>query len=288
MKRHLVIITGLSGSGKSTGARALEDNGFFVVDNLPLGMLPDFLEWTDHGYDKVAAVVDARSSEFLSGFSETLAQIRADGHRVDVVFFEASDQDLVRRYSETRRRHPLVQKEGIAAAIMHERSLMAELRQAATVILDSTGWTVHQLRRRVLTALLGQDSDDDRMQIQVISFGYRNGLPLEADLVLDVRFLDNPHFVDRLRPLSGLDREVSDFVLKQADCQILLEKLRDLLKFLFPRYHHEGKSSLTIAFGCTGGRHRSVALAESLRPYILGAGYAVEVLHRDIDKGQQT
>lgn len=284
MNRHLVIITGLSGSGKSTGARALEDNGFFVVDNLPLVMLTDFLEWTDHGYDRVAAVVDARSSEFLSGFRETLERIKADGHRVDVIYFEASDQDLVRRYSETRRRHPLVQKEGIAVAIQRERALMAELRQAATVILDTTGDNVHQLRRRVLAALLGPESAE-QMHVQVVSFGFRNGLPLEADLVFDVRFLDNPHFVDALRPLTGLDREVSDFVLKQADCQVLLEKLRDLLKFLLPRYRQEGKSSLTIAVGCTGGRHRSVALAETMRPYILGAGYAVEVIHRDLDKG---
>lgn len=283
MIRHLVIITGLSGSGKSTGARALEDQGFFVIDNLPLVMLADFLEHTDRGYDRVAAVVDARSSEFLSGFDEILARIRGEGHRVDVLYFEASDRDLVRRYSETRRRHPLVQAEGIGAAIVRERELMSELRRAATIILDSSGENVHQLRRRVLIALYGVDADTQQMKIQVVSFGFRNGLPLEADLVFDVRFLDNPHFVEELRPLSGLDSPVSAFVLRQQDSQVLLEKLADLLGFLLPRFQQEGKASLTIALGCTGGRHRSVALTQALRAHILGRGYPVEVLHRDID-----
>lgn len=284
MKRRLVIITGLSGSGKSTGASALEDSGFFVVDNLPLVMLPDFLERTDQGYQKVAAVVDARSCEFLCDFRQTLEKIKNQGHGVDVIFFEASDQDLVRRFSETRRRHPLVEKEGVLAAIKQERELMSELRQLATVVLDSSGGTVHQLRKRVLTAVFGPDAAAGKLQIQVLSFGYRNGLPLEADLVLDVRFLDNPHFVEKLRPLTGMDQAVSNFVLNQPDCQVFIEKLRDLLAFLVPRYDKEGKTGLTIAIGCTGGRHRSVALVENLRPYLLGTGYVVDVIHRDLDK----
>lgn len=283
MIRHLVVLTGLSGSGKSTGARALEDHGFFVVDNLPLVMLPDFLARTDRGHDRVAVVVDARSSEFLSGFDEILGRIRAEGHRVDVLYFEADDVDLVRRFSETRRRHPLVRAEGIGAAIKGERALMAGLRRAATVLLDTTGENVHQLRRRVLAALFGPDADAIPMKVQIISFGFRNGLPLEADLVFDVRFLDNPHFVDVLRPLSGLDQPVSEFVLCQEDSQVLLAKLGDLLDFLLPRYQQEGKASLTIALGCTGGRHRSVSLAKALHAQILGSGFAAELLHRDID-----
>lgn len=284
MKRRLVVITGLSGSGKSTGARALEDSGFFVVDNLPLVMLPDFLERTDQGYQKVAAVVDARSSEFLSDCRQILEQIKNHGHQVDVIFFEASDQDLVRRFSETRRRHPLVEQEGIAAAIKHERALMSDLRQLATVVLDSSGGTVHHLRKRVLSAVLGQDASAGKLQIRVVSFGFRNGLPMEADLVLDARFLENPHFVEKLRPLSGLDQAVSRFVLTQPDCQVFMEKLRDLLAFLVPRYNKEGKTSLTIAIGCTGGRHRSVSLVEDLQPYLLGTGYAVDLVHRDLEK----
>jgi UPF0042 nucleotide-binding protein len=257
MKRQLVVITGLSGSGKSTGARALEDAGFFVIDNLPLVMLPDFLSLTDHGFAKVATVVDARSSDFLGDCNEVLNRIKAEGHEVDVLFFEATDQDLVKRFSETRRRHPLVQKEGILSAIKREHEIMSELRSQATIILDSSGLT-----------------------------GFRNGLPLGADLVFDVRFLDNPHFVEELRPKTGLDADVSDYVLSQPDYKAFLLKLKDLLFFLLPRYSQEGKTSLTIAIGCTGGRHRSVAIAEDLGPYLLGTGCNVQVNHRDVGKGE--
>lgn len=284
MKRQLVVITGLSGSGKSTGARALEDAGFFVIDNLPLVMLPDFLSLTDHGYEKVATVVDARSSDFLGDCHEVLRSIKAEGHDVDVLFFEASDQDLVKRFSETRRRHPLVQKEGILAAIGREREVMSELRRLATIILDSSGLTVHQLRQRVLASVLGAEVHEGHLQVQVESFGFRNGLPLDVDLVFDVRFLDNPHFVPELRPKTGLDPDVSSFVLSQADYQAFLNKLKDLLFFLLPRYSQEGKTSLTIGIGCTGGRHRSVAIAEDLGPYLLGTGSIVQVNHRDIDR----
>lgn len=285
MSRHLVIITGLSGSGKSTAARSLEDAGFIVVDNLPLVLLPDFLALPHHEPQKVAVVVDARSPGFLSGSREILANLQALGYRVDVLFLEASDQDLIRRFSETRRRHPLARKEGVFEAVERERELMADLRQQATVLLDSTGMTVHQLRQRVLTVIFGPDEEAGRLQIQLQSFGFRNGLPLEADLVFDVRFLDNPHFVEQLRPLTGLDPDVSGFVLSQADYQQFSGKLVNLLFFLIPRYQAEGKNSLTIAIGCTGGRHRSVAVAEDLRPYLLGTGCTVVVTHRDIDKG---
>ncbi len=286
MKRRLVVITGLSGSGKSTAARALEDAGFFVIDNLPLVMLPDFLSLTDQGAAKVAVVVDARSSDFLGDCHQVLSRIRAQGHNVDVLFFEASDHDLVKRYSETRRRHPLVQIEGILPAIGREREIMSGLRRLATVILDSTGMTVHQLRQRVLALVLGAENHEGHLQLQVQSFGFRHGLPLSSDLVFDVRFLDNPHFIEALRPKTGLDREVSNFVLNQPDYKVFLDKLKGLLFFLLPRYRQEGKTSLTIAVGCTGGRHRSVAIAEDLAPHLLGAGFAVQVHHRDIDKGE--
>lgn len=284
MKRQLVVITGLSGSGKSTGARALEDAGFFVIDNLPLVMLPDFLSLTDHGYAKVATVVDARSSDFLGDCHEVLRRIKEQGHDVDVLFFEASDNDLVKRFSETRRRHPLVQKEGILAAIGREREIMSELRRLATIILDSSGLTVHQLRQRVLASVLGAEDHEGQLQVQVQSFGFRNGLPLDVDLVFDVRFLDNPHFIEELRPKTGLDAEVSNYVLSQTDYQTFLDKLKGLLFFLLPRYSQEGKTSLTIGIGCTGGRHRSVAIAEDLGPYLLGTGSVVQVNHRDINK----
>lgn len=284
MKRRLVVITGLSGSGKSTAARALEDAGFFVIDNLPLVMLPDFLALTGHDCKKVAAVVDARSAEFLGDCQAIVQAIKAKGHEVDVLFFDASDDALVKRFSETRRRHPLVQAEGILAAIGTERQIMADLRRLATVVLDSSGMTVHQLRQRVLAIVLGSEDHAGQLQLQVQSFAFRDGLPLSADLVFDVRFLDNPHFVEALRPLTGLDPAVSRFVLGQPDYKAFLDKLKGLLFFLLPRYRQEGKTSLTIAIGCTGGRHRSVAVAEDLGPYLLGAGFLVQVHHRDIDK----
>ena len=284
MKRRLVVITGLSGSGKSTAARALEDAGFFVIDNLPLVMLPDFLSITDFGNVNVAAVVDARSSDYLGDSHEVLDSIKAQGHDVDVLFFDASDPDLVKRFSETRRRHPLVQREGVLSAIGREREIMSDLRGEATIILDSSGMTVHQLRQRVLAVVLGSEDHEGQLHLQVQSFGFRHGLPLGADLVFDVRFLDNPHFVEALRPKTGLDRDVSNFVLSQPDYKIFLDKLKGLLFFLLPRYRQEGKTSLMIAIGCTGGRHRSVAVAEDLGPYLLGAGFVVQVHHRDMDK----
>jgi len=284
MKRRLVVITGLSGSGKSTAARALEDAGFFVIDNLPLIMLPDFLALTDHGNEKVAAVVDARSSDYLGDCQEVLSTIKAQGHVVDVLFFEASDHDLVKRFSETRRRHPLVKTTGILTAIGKEREIMSGLRSLATMIIDSTGLTVHQLRRRVLAVVLGADEHEGQLTLQVQSFGFRHGLPLGADLVFDVRFLENPHFIEALRPMTGLDPDVNSFVLSQPDYKTFLDKLKGLLFFLLPLYRQEGKTSLTIGIGCTGGRHRSVAVAEDLAPYLLGAGFLVQVQHRDINK----
>lgn len=285
MKRRLIIITGLSGSGKSTGARALEDAGCFVIDNLPLVMLPDFLALTGAGYDTVAAVVDARSSEFLGDCPAVLQRIESAGLDVDILFFEAADVDLVKRFSETRRRHPLVQKGGILAAIAKERELMSCLRKYATIVLDSSGLTVHQLRQRVLGAVLGIDEQQGQLQLQVQSFGFKNGLPIGADLIFDVRFLENPHFIEALRPQTGLDPDVSSFVLNQTDYQVFVGKLKDLLLFLVPCYQKEGKTSLTIGIGCTGGRHRSVAIAEDLGPYLLGTGCAVQIYHRDISEG---
>lgn len=282
MNRQLVIITGLSGSGKSTGARALEDAGFFVIDNLPLVMLRDFLSLTDHGYEKVAVVVDARSSDFLGESQNVIKHIKDEGYELDVLFFDASDHDLVNRFSETRRRHPLVAKEGILAAIAREREVTSELRRLATVVLDSTGMTVHQLRQRVLSAVLKTDAQESLLHLQVQSFGFKQGVPLGADLVFDVRFLDNPHFVEELRPKTGLDPEVSSFVLGQKNYKVFLDKLKDLLFFLLPLYRQEGKTGLSICIGCTGGRHRSVAVAEDLAPYLLGAGCSVQVNHRDI------
>jgi len=277
-----VIISGLSGSGKSTGARALEDAGFFVVDNLPLPLLPGFLTLTDRGYRHVAVVIDARGRDFLSDTQRILDDLRATGQVLEIIFFEATDAELMRRFSETRRRHPLVQQEGLAAAISRERELMAELKRSATAVIDSTGTNVHQLRQRTLSVVFGPEAGAGKLTIHLLSFGFRYGLPLEADLVFDVRFLDNPHFVPELRPLTGRDPAVSQFVLGQSDCQRYLERVKQLLFFQVPRCEQEGKSVLTVAVGCTGGRHRSVAVVEELRPYLLGTGCTVDVNHRDV------
>lgn len=281
MKRRLLIITGLSGSGKSTGARALEDAGFFVVDNLPLPLLPAFLAIVDRGYRHVAVVVDARGLDFLSEAQAILTDLQARGQALEIIFFEATDAELLRRFSETRRRHPLAQQEGIAAAILRERQLMAELKRAATVVVDSSNTNVHQLRQRVLSVVFGPEAASGNLTVHLLSFGFRYGLPLEADLVFDVRFLENPHFVPELKPLTGLDPAVSQFVLSQPDCQRYLLQLKQLLFFQIPRCQQEGKSTFTVAIGCTGGRHRSVAIVEELRPYLLGTGCVVEAGHRD-------
>ena len=285
MKRQLILITGMSGSGKTTAARALEDAGFFVVDNLPFVMLPDFLALTGPGYEKVATVVDVRSSDFLGDCNEVLQRVQTAEFDIKVLFFEATDADLVKRFSETRRRHPLTLNDGILAAIAQEREMIAGLRQISTIILDSSGLNVHQLRQRVISAVLGSGETQYQLQLNIQSFGFKNGLPLGADLIFDVRFLENPHFIEELRPKTGLDPDVSTFVLNQGDYRTFLDKLKDLLFFLLPRYVKEGKTTLTIGVGCTGGRHRSVAIAEDLRPYLLGTGSSVQVNHRDIDEG---
>jgi len=202
----------------------------------------------------------------------------------DTAGSEPVDQELVRRFSETRRRHPLVQQEGIAVAIRRERELLAGVKRAATVILDSSATNVHQLRQKVLTIVFGPEQASSRLAVHLVSFGYRYGLPVEADLVFDVRFLDNPHFVPELRPLTGRDPQVSQFVLSQPDCQEFLERVKELLYFQIPRCCQEGKCSLTIAVGCTGGRHRSVAIVEELRPYLFGTGCAIELAHRDVER----
>ncbi len=286
--KRLVILTGLSGSGKTTAARALEDEGFFVVDNLPIALLPRLLEMT--GQDapenaKVAIVLDVRNRTFLAGWDGILESVRAAGNDVEIYFFDASDEDLIRRYSETRRRHPLVQAEGVPAAIARERELLTGLRRAATAVFDSSGLTVHQLRRKVIAYAYGAETQPPSMVVRLQSFGYRYGIPADADLVLDVRFLPNPHFVPELKLLTGLDRAVSGYVLTQPACHDFLRYCRELLHFLLPHYQREGKSYLTIGIGCTGGHHRSVAIVEAMRSAMAGEGTTLEVIHRDIAKG---
>lgn len=284
---HLVIITGLSGSGKSTAAHALEDDGFFVVDNLPPALLPPFLALSaESGMEQrnLAVVIDARNRDFLAGFDLHLQNLVAAGHQVEIFFFEADEETLVRRYSETRRSHPLAAGGSVADGIAAERKLLLELRGVATRLIDSTGLTPHQLRAQILR-FVRNDSEAPPLQIVLQSFGFRYGLPAGSDLVIDIRFLPNPHFVAALRPLSGLDPAVSGYVLNQSDAREFLNRFESLLDFLLPQYQREGKSYLTISIGCTGGRHRSVAVTAYLAALLRNRAFDVRQIHRDIDKG---
>lgn len=284
---HLVIISGLSGSGKSTAAHALEDDGFFVVDNLPPALLPSFLALrADSGMEQrhLAVVIDARNRDFLAGFESHLQNLVAAGHQVEIFFFEADEETLARRYSETRRSHPLACGGNVADGISAERKLLNGLRGLATRLVDSTGLTPHQLRAQTLRFVRG-GNDVIPLQVLVQSFGFRYGLPTGSDVVMDIRFLPNPHFVENLRPLSGLDSSVANYVLSQAEAQDFLLRFESLLTFLLPQYQREGKSYLTISIGCTGGRHRSVAVTAHLANQLSDSGFDVRQIHRDIDKG---
>lgn len=281
-----VIITGLSGAGKSHAIKCFEDMGFFCVDNLPTTLIPTFAELiarSRHDVQRVALGVDVREGEYLSHLLEALHELKRRGHTVEVLFFEASDEALVRRYHESRRRHPLGAEGNVLDAIRAERKAMAHMREIADRIVETSSITVHQLKAR-LAELYVDTRTHSGLTASLVSFGYKHGIPFDADLVFDVRFLPNPHFVDALRPLDGRDQRVRDFVLSHGEARELLERLRDLLEFLLPFYQREGKAYLTVAVGCTGGRHRSVTFVETLRQFLEGLGYAPTVVHRDIDR----
>jgi RNase adapter protein RapZ len=281
--KHIVVITGMSGAGKTTAIRALEDSGFSCVDNLPAPLL---LKVTEFGgvHQRLAFVIDVREGEFLKDTPKVLDEARRAGHDVHVLFLDASDESLTRRYSETRRRHPLSGRGTVADGLATERSMLKELREAAEHVLDTSMMTVHELRRQVI-ARFGQSAGTE-LAVTVMSFGFKYGVPSNADLVFDVRFLPNPYFVPELKAFTGKDARVSAFVIDRPDTWVFLDHVADLLKFLLPRYQKEGKSYLTVAIGCTGGKHRSVAIAQVLvdRLRELPGGAATQVWDRDLDK----
>jgi len=282
----IIVITGLSGSGKSFAIRAFEDNGFFCVDNLPPLLIPRFIELCQ-GYQeeimRIALGVDLRGGHFLQSWPQVLADMRAAGHHVQVLFFDASDDVLLRRFSETRRPHPLAGKGSIQDGISRERKALEAMRELADKVIDTGEFNVHQLKREIEQQFC-QLSNARRMSIFLTSFGYKYGIPHDTDLILDVRFLPNPYFVNELRAKSGVDREVEEYVLKDQETRVYLDRLYALLEYTLPLYEREGKSTLTVALGCTGGRHRSVVLVEELRKRFGGANYQIHVKHRDIDK----
>ena len=281
-----VIITGLSGAGKSHAIKCFEDMGFFCVDNLPTTLIPTFAELiarSRQDVSRVALGVDVREGEYLSHLLEALHELKRRGHNVEVLFFEASEEALVRRYHESRRRHPMGAEGNVLDAIRAERKAMAHMREIADRIIETSAITVHQLKA-MLSELYVAPRTRTGLTASLVSFGYKHGIPFDADLVFDVRFLPNPHFVDGLRPLDGRDPRVREFVLRHDEARELLDRLRDLLRFLLPFYQREGKAYLTVAVGCTGGRHRSVTFIEELREFLESLGYAPAVVHRDLDR----
>jgi len=280
---RLVVITGLSGSGKTHVLRALEDEGWFCVDNLPTSLIPRFAELaiSSQRLRHSALVVDVREPDFLARFPSTWKGLDVPGIHKTLLFLEADEDALVRRFSETRRPHPLSANQPLVEGIREEREALRPVRRSADLILDSTDLTVHQLRARVREEFALR-AGADGMVVTFMSFGFKYGVPAEADLVLDVRFLPNPNFVPRLRRLTGLDRAVQKWLDAHPETGTFCDKLASLLRWLLPRYLREGKSYLTVAVGCTGGRHRSVRLADALASKVPAGRYVVRTHHRDM------
>jgi UPF0042 nucleotide-binding protein len=281
-----VVLTGLSGSGKSYAIKCFEDMGFFCVDNLPTTLIPTFADLTTrsaHRMQRVALGVDVREGEYLSHLIDALGELRKRGHAVEVLFLEASDEALVRRYHETRRRHPMGGEGNMLDSIRAERKALSNLREIADRIIDTSALTVHQLKDLLVEQYVPLRARHG-LNTSLVSFGFKHGIPFDADLVFDLRFLPNPHFVKELRPLDGRSAAVQEFIMQHEVSRELLERLKDLLRFLLPCYEREGKAYLTVAIGCTGGRHRSVTFVEELRQFLDGMGFAPTVVHRDLDR----
>jgi RNase adapter protein RapZ len=285
---QLVIVTGMSGAGKTLAIRAFEDMGFFCVDNLPPSLLPNLRElYADSGglNGNIAAVVDVRSGDLFPELVQTLPSLKGLYERTRVLFLEASDEVLVQRFKETRRRHPLFDRcHGILDSIASERRLLVELREVADKVIDTSDVDPTHLKSEIIN-YFGADSSDAGLIITVTSFGFKWGLPLDADLVFDVRFLINPHYISELRAYDGRDQPVQEYVMEDARTHEFLDKLYDFIKFSLPEYEKEGKAYLNIAIGCTGGRHRSVTLTNELASYLKNLGYRTIVDHRDVGKG---
>lgn len=285
---QFTVVTGLSGSGKTRVVRFLEDMGFFCIDNLPPMLIPKFAEMfvsINIKYEKVAFVVDIRVGDMINELLDNLRILKENGYNYTLLFMEASDEVLVKRYKETRRTHPLASDKGLLDSIKNERVMLRKLYDAADVVIDTSALSVNQLYNKLREVF--PVASERKMQINVLAFGFKYGLPTDADLVFDVRCFPNPFYVDSLREKTGNDKEVQDYVMASEDAQKFLAKLNDMMLMLMPLYVDEGKASITIAIGCTGGRHRSVTFANKLGEALTAAGYTVNMIYRDADRRKE-
>jgi UPF0042 nucleotide-binding protein len=282
---RVVVVTGLSGSGKSTAIKAFEDLDYFCVDNLPVVLLADFLELREKSSEDnyhIALGMDIRERSFLESYPRVFSELRERGTNLEILFLEAADEALQRRFSQTRRKHPLVGTGTVLDRIRAERERLKHLKEMATRVIDTSNLNVHELKR-MISRLYTVYPEEDTLHVNLLSFGFKYGVPAEADIVMDVRFLPNPFFIKELRDLNGTQDPVIRFVMQQGQTQIFLDKFTELINYLLPRYREEGKNYLTIAVGCTGGKHRSVVVTEQLKVQLAGLGYPVTAGHRDVE-----
>ncbi|MDG1218011.1 MAG: RNase adapter RapZ [Amylibacter sp.] len=284
MNKSIIFVTGLSGAGRSEVMKALEDLDFFCVDNLPLALLSDLSKLSNSSEEpkqRLAVSLDVRGNDFFTGFLSTIDNLENSALSNTILFIDCADNVLVRRYSETRRRHPIHESESLLECIAKERTLLSEIRARADYVLDTSSIKTHELRNRIGKLILNRDVSSDII-INVMSFGYKNGVPLDADFMFDVRFLDNPYYKSELRSKTGLDIDVADYVFSQTEAEDIIENISNLMKRLIPLHSTAGKTSLTIAIGCTGGQHRSVAITEQLSKILSKKFSSVTAIHRDI------
>ena len=284
----IIIVTGMSGAGKSTALNVLEDEGYYCVDNMPISLMPKFAELADghnqdKGYNNIALGIDIRSGHSLAELDSVLDYMKEKKYEYTIVFLESSDEVLIKRYKETRRAHPLAKDGRVDKAIMLEREQLKFLKQRADVIIDTSQLLTREFKEELEKIVLGR-KEFNNLMVTVLSFGFKYGIPSDADIVFDVRFLPNPYYVEELRPLTGNDKKIQDYVMKAPEAEEFLERVDGLIQFLLPTYVKEGKSSLVIAVGCTGGKHRSVTLANAIAKRLSKTPYGCKVEHRDIEK----